>query len=129
MRIRQAIIIFVAISIAACGDKHEDEFIVGDVPMVVGMFKNYYGNYVRVVGYMHKPEAGNVLELIPSENHQNLQPPANVLRLLLFSDEKIRNGIVESEMASCVGKVTYVSGRVGIFSGLPAIVDIRGVSC
>ncbi len=103
----------------------------GDVPMVVGMFENYYGKHVQVVGYMYKPPRGNVLVLIPSKDHINLQtqPPANILSLLLFSDTAIRNGSVHSEMEGCIGKTTYVSGLVGIFSGLPAIEEIREVAC
>ncbi|WP_444910213.1 hypothetical protein [Microbulbifer sp. TRSA005] len=99
--------------------------------MVVGMFESYYGNHVQVVGYMYKPSRGNVLVLIPSKDHVNLQtrPPANVLSLLLFSDTAIRNGRVHSEMEGCIGKTTYVSGLVGIFSGLPAIEETREVAC
>ncbi|WP_237066892.1 hypothetical protein [Microbulbifer guangxiensis] len=126
---KQPFIAFLSVLfLSACEDKRKSEFIIADVPMIVGMFGDYYGNHVLVVGHMHKPSRGDVLELIPSREHENLKPPANVLRLLLFPDEKIRSSSVGSEMQGCIGKMTYFSGRVDVFSGLPTIKQIREVS-
>lgn len=97
--------------------------------MVVGMFENYYGKNVRVVGYMHQRGSKAVPELIPSKDHAGLGPTASILSLMLFADKDIRNGSVDSEMRECLGKITSVAGRVELFSGVPAIVDIAEVSC
>ncbi|GMG88769.1 hypothetical protein MNKW57_30900 [Biformimicrobium ophioploci] len=97
------------------------------MPLIVAHFDKVYGKSVKVVGYLDIADGSP--RLIPSREHSALRGPSSVLSLKVYHFDALRPKEIEESIEQCAGKITYVSGKAMIWSGLPAIRNIYNLSC
>ncbi|WP_444922927.1 hypothetical protein ACJJH9_12140 [Microbulbifer sp. DLAB2-AF] len=103
---------------SGCSSLSYDNPRIANSALIIENPGNYYGKYVRVIGYIHEQQGYYIL--FPAKEYAELPDRSRTLATITIQ----KDSESASKLATCSGKLAMLSGKISSFSGLPSIKEI-----